>query len=86
MTFSFFVFRNYQTFSKNYIEKNPYVIRLHHLHDGSTYPKYKLLCFIYFRFFNEEQNTLAFNWDTLCHLALCLQMIILHLLYFKSLS
>ncbi len=52
--------------------------RLHHSQDGSTYSKYKLMCFIYISFFRKEQNTLAFNRDTWCHLALCLQLILLH--------
>ncbi len=29
--------------------------------------------------FCKEQNALAFNWDTLCQLALCLHMILIHL-------
>jgi len=33
-----------------------------------------------FSCFNEEQNALAFNQDTWCHLALCLQKMLLHYL------
>ncbi len=55
-------------------------MRLHHSQDGSTFPGYKLTCFAYIScFFCKEQNTLAINRDTWCHLALCLQMILLHL-------
>jgi hypothetical protein len=43
--------------------------------DGSTYPRYKLMCFVYISFFHEEQNALAFSQDTWCRIALCLQMI-----------
>jgi hypothetical protein len=53
-------------------------MRLHHSQDGSTYPRYKLMCFVYFSFFHKEQNALAFNRDTWCHLASCLQMIPSH--------
>jgi hypothetical protein len=52
-------------------------MRLHHSQDDNTYPGYMLMCFVYIIFF-EEQNTLAFNQDTWCHLVLCLQMILLH--------
>ncbi len=54
-------------------------MRLRHSQDGSTYPGYKPMCFVYIRHcFREEQNALAFNRDTWCHLALCLQMMLLH--------
>ncbi len=33
---------------------------------------------VYICFLHEGQNTLAFNWDTWWHLALCVQMILLH--------
>ncbi len=51
-----------------------WTMRLHKYQDVSIYPGYKLMCFIFFSFF-KEQNALAFNRDTWCHLALCLQMI-----------
>jgi hypothetical protein len=35
-------------------------------------------CVLFTFFFCEKQNALAFNQDTWCHLALCLQMILLH--------
>ncbi len=50
-------------------------MRLHHSQDVSTYPRYKLMCFVYFSFFRKEQNALAFNRAIWCHLVLCLQMI-----------
>ncbi len=54
-------------------------MRLHHSKDGSTYPGYKLMCFVCIHWiFCKEQNALAFNWDKRCHLALCLQTILLH--------
>ncbi len=45
-------------------------MRLHHSPEGSTYPRYKLMCFAYINFFREEQNALAFHRDTWCHLAI----------------
>ncbi len=55
------------------------LIRFPHPQDGSTYPRYKVMCFLYITcYFYKEQNALAFNWDTWCHLALRLQMILLH--------
>ncbi len=36
-------------------------MRLCHPPDGSTSPKYKLLCFITTNFFCKEKNALAFN-------------------------
>jgi hypothetical protein len=53
-------------------------MRLSHPPDGSTGPKYKLLCFIYHNLFYQIQNALAFNWDTCCHLALCLWLLPFH--------
>ncbi len=52
----------------------------HHSQDGSTYPGYKLMCFVNISFFRTEQNVPAFNQDTWCHLSLCLQMIPLSIL------
>jgi hypothetical protein len=47
--------------------------------DGSTSPKYKLLGFLTIMiFFYQEPNELAFNWDTCCHLVICLQLIASH--------
>ncbi len=56
-------------------------MRLHHSQDGSNYPRHKLMCFVYISFFHERQNALAFNRDTRCHIALCLQMMLLHCHY-----
>ena len=58
---------------------NDSTMRLHYSKDGSTYSGYKLMCFVYIHWsFYIEQNTLAFNRDKWCHLALCLLMILLH--------
>ncbi len=46
--------------------------------DGSTSPKYKLLHFLTIMIFYQEPNELAFNWDTCCHLVICLQLIASH--------
>ncbi len=41
---------------------NCILIRLHHSQEGSTYPGYKWMCFVYISHcFHEEQNALAFN-------------------------
>jgi hypothetical protein len=54
-------------------------MRLCHPPDGSTNPKYKLLCFITTKKnFCKEKNALAFNQDRCCHLVLCLQLIPFH--------
>jgi hypothetical protein len=53
-------------------------MRLCHPPDGSTSPKYKLLCFITTKKICKEKNTLAFNRDRCCHLVLCLQLIPFH--------
>jgi hypothetical protein len=54
-------------------------MRLCLFQDGSTFRGYKLMCFVYISHrFCEEQNTLAFNRDTWCPLALCLLMMLLH--------
>ncbi len=50
-------------------------VKLCHPPDGSTSPKYKLLCFITAKLFYKEKNALAFNRDRCCHLVLCLQLI-----------
>ncbi len=55
-------------------------MRLCHPPDGSTSPKYKLLCFITAKKNFKEKNALAFNWDRWCHLVLCLQLIPFHCL------
>jgi hypothetical protein len=55
-----------------------YVMRLCHPPDGSTSPKYKLLCFTTTNFFCKEKNALAFNRDRCCHLVLCLRFIPFH--------
>jgi hypothetical protein len=54
------------------------LMRLCHPPDGSTSPKYKLLCFITTKKFCKEKNALAFNRDRCCHLVLCLQLIPFH--------
>ncbi len=53
-------------------------IRLCHPPDGSTSPKYKLLCFITTKKICKEKNALAFNRDRCCHLVLCLRLILIH--------
>ncbi len=53
-------------------------MRLCHPPDGSTSPKYKLLCFIKTKKNCKEKNALAFNWDRCCHLVLCLRLIPFH--------
>jgi hypothetical protein len=60
-------------------------MRLGHPPDGSTSPKYKLLCFITTKKICKEKNTLAFNQDRGCHLVICLQLIPFHSLSFLSL-
>jgi hypothetical protein len=51
-------------------------IGLHHPLDGVTNPKYKLLHFIQLTNLFCKEKALAFNWDTCCHLALCLWLIL----------
>ncbi len=51
---------------------------LYHPLDGITNPKFKLLHFL--TFFCREKKELAFNRDWCCHLALCLRLILFHLL------
>ncbi len=51
------------------------LMRLCHPPDGSTSPKYKLLCFITTKKICKEKNALAFNQDRCCHLVLCLRLI-----------
>jgi len=54
-------------------------MRLHHSPDASTFPGFKLMCFVYIIYFQKEElNALAFNWDTCSHLALCLHVMPLH--------
>ncbi len=62
-----------RNFSKYFFDTS--VMRLCHPPDGSTSPKYKLLCFITTKKICKENNALAFNWDRCCHLVLCLQLI-----------
>ncbi len=50
-------------------------MRLCHPPDGSTSPKYKLLCFIISKKIGKEKNALAFNRDRCRHLVLCLRLI-----------
>jgi hypothetical protein len=59
--------------------KKQTTMRLHHSPDASTFPGFKLMCFVYIMyFFKEELNALAFKWDTCSHLALCLCVMPLH--------
>ncbi len=53
-------------------------MRLCHPPDGSTSPKYRLLCFITTKKICKEKNTLAFNRDRCCPLVLCLRLIPFH--------
>ncbi len=53
-------------------------MRLCHPPDGSTSPKYKLVCFIKTKKICKEKNALAFNRDRCCHLVLCLRLIPFH--------
>jgi hypothetical protein len=53
-------------------------MRLCHPQDGSTSPKYKLLCSITTKNFSNKKNALAFNRDRCCHLVLCLRLIPFH--------
>ncbi len=55
------------------------LIGLHHPLDGVTNPENKL-CFIQLAIFCKEKKALAFNRDSCCHLALCLRLILFHLL------
>ncbi len=48
--------------------------------DGSTSPKYILLCFITTKTICKEKNALAFNRDRCCHLVICLWLIPFHCL------
>ncbi len=52
-----------------------------HPPDGSTSPKYKLLCFITTKIFLQREASLAFNRDRCCHLVLCLRLIPSHWLF-----
>ncbi len=51
---------------------------LYHPLDGDTNLKDKLLCFLKPNKKNSKRKTLAFNWDRCCHLALRLQLILIH--------
>ncbi len=59
-------------------------MRLCHPPDGSTSPKYKLLCLILTKKICKEKNALAFNRDRCCHLVLCLWLIPFHLHFRKK--
>jgi len=54
-------------------------VGLYHPLVGFTNRKYNLLCFLTTNFLCTEQKALSFNRDRCCHLALCLQLILLHL-------
>ncbi len=54
-------------------------MRFHHSPDASTFPGFKLMCFVYIMyFFKEELNALAFNRDACSHQALCLHVMPSH--------
>ncbi len=53
-------------------------MRLCHPPDGSTSPKYKLLCLYHLNLFYQIQAALAFNRDMCCYLVLCLQLLPFH--------
>jgi hypothetical protein len=53
-------------------------MRLCHRPDGSTSPKYKLLCLYHLNLFYQIQAALVFNRDTCCHLVLCLWLLPFH--------
>jgi hypothetical protein len=59
-----------------------YPIRLYHPLDGITNLKYKLLCFLTPCKKNSKRKTLAFNQDRCCQLALCLQLILFHCIFY----
>jgi hypothetical protein len=59
-------------------KEEAHTMRLCHPPDGSTSPKYKLLCFITTKKICNEKNALAFNRDKCCHLVLCLWLIPFH--------
>ncbi len=54
--------------------------------DGTTSPKYKLLCFITTKSFCKEKNALAFNRDRCFHLVLCLRLIPFHCMAYTSMA
>ncbi len=54
------------------------IMRLCHPPDGSTSPKYKLLCFITTKKFLQRKECIAFNRDRCCHLEICLRLIPFH--------
>jgi hypothetical protein len=61
------------------LKKDTDTMRLHRSPDASTFPEFKLMCFVYIIFFQKEElNALAFNWDMCSHLALCLHVMPLH--------
>ncbi len=64
---------SYKTFST--------VIGLFHPLDGITNLKYGLLCFLTPNKKKSKRKAIAFNRDRSCHLALCLRLILLHLLF-----
>jgi hypothetical protein len=57
---------------------------LYHPIDGVANLKYKLYFLTPDKKKNSERNALAFNWDRCCHLAICLLLISLPLLYSGS--
>jgi hypothetical protein len=73
------VVRDTSSFYLGFAHNNTHVtMRLCQPPDGSTSPKYKLLCFITSKKICKEKNALAFNQDRCCHLVLCLQLIPFH--------
>ncbi len=53
-------------------------IGLYHQLDGISNPNYKLLNFLTNKYIHRKKKSLAFNRDSCGHLALCLQLILLH--------
>ncbi len=67
-----------KTWTSFKLEKWACLIRLYNPLEGINNPKYKLFHFWTIIFFNKGKRELAFNRDRWCHLALCLQLILLH--------
>ena len=59
-------------------------IGIYHLLYGVTSTKYKLSRFLTTNFLCKEKNTLTFNRDRCCHLALCIWLILFHWEFIRS--
>ncbi len=55
------------------------LMRHHHSPEAATFPGFKLLCFVYIIYFSERINCNSFQPGCMCHLALCLHVMLLHL-------